>query len=480
MNTTETTTTTAPRKWAADTTNPPGKIQVNAVNGALGKLRMAHNDRKEISGVIGGQEHTSCFNELFGVHRREDVAAVQKAIGEKYNWTVSKANAAQIRTEIEAALPELSRNMPVVDNRITAEQDTENQAERQKAEADRAEKSRLAGIETDRIAAELRAKYPWALPADAMRGGPRAAANCKSELVQKWPYARFSVRSDHNSMRVSWLNGPTEKQVREIVGKYQDGHFDGMTDSHEYDRSNYGTAVDRVLGRVTYTSVSRGYGENHETMKIQNDVARWILALEEIPATEELWNCRLPRFENGSYMGATTAARQVMDATELPPGAKIVGVVWNKEVEGGLNVPENWYKLVLEVPERSAVQADGGQDGQAGTTGTVRRNLELGGVEVSFPAKPEREIIDRLKANGFRWSMRSKVWYKKFSEGAWSVACLIAGVLANPEDESHGPACAQRLHGAAECDCGKADATASYAQAQEDAFLDRQAEAIGA
>ena len=461
--TTETNTpTTAPRQWAADTTNPPGKIQVNRVNDALGKLRMHHNNRREITGVIGGEEHTFGFNELFGVNHREDVSAVQKAIAEKYDWTVTKDNAKSIVADIEAALPELEKNIPVVDKRITAEQDAANQAERQARDAEQAEKSRLSTIETDKITEDLRAKYPWAIPADASRRGTRAAANCKIELGQVWPAVRWSVTSDHNSMRVGWSNGPTEKQVKEIVGKYQDGHFDGMTDCHEYDSSAFGSAVDRVLGRVTYTSVSRSYGENHETMKIQNDVARGILALEEIPATEELWNCRIPRFENGSYMGATTAARQVMDATELPPGATIVGVEWNKDVEGGLNVPENWYKLVLDVPEPSTVAA-GEVDAANGTVGTVARNLEHDGVEVAFPAKPDSSVIARLKSNGFRWSPRSHVWYKKFSQYAWQAACDIAGVTAEAPPTGTGDAGA-----------------AGYVQAQENAFQDQQSALCGA
>lgn len=48
------------------------------------------------------------------------------------------------------------------------------------------------------------------------------------------------------------------------------------------------------------------------------------------------------------------------------------------------------------------------------TTGaTVRINEELNGVEIAFPAKPDGNTIGQLKSFGFRWSMRSKCWYKR-------------------------------------------------------------------
>lgn len=43
----------------------------------------------------------------------------------------------------------------------------------------------------------------------------------------------------------------------------------------------------------------------------------------------------------------------------------------------------------------------------------VRENSEFNSIEVSFPGKPAQEIIDELKANGFRWARQTKVWYRK-------------------------------------------------------------------
>jgi len=45
----------------------------------------------------------------------------------------------------------------------------------------------------------------------------------------------------------------------------------------------------------------------------------------------------------------------------------------------------------------------------------VRRNEQLGGVEVLFPSKPDRSVIDALKSRGFRWSQRQGLWWARFS-----------------------------------------------------------------
>ena len=44
-------------------------------------------------------------------------------------------------------------------------------------------------------------------------------------------------------------------------------------------------------------------------------------------------------------------------------------------------------------------------------TATVQRNQERNGIEIKMSEQPPREVIDKLKAHGFRWSKRNKVWY---------------------------------------------------------------------
>ncbi len=61
----------------------------------------------------------------------------------------------------------------------------------------------------------------------------------------------------------------------------------------------------------------------------------------------------------------------------------------------------------------------------------VRENAEFNSVEISFPGKPSPEVIESLKANGFRWARTSKVWYRK-GRNDWLVqlAQQLAGKAA--------------------------------------------------
>lgn len=43
----------------------------------------------------------------------------------------------------------------------------------------------------------------------------------------------------------------------------------------------------------------------------------------------------------------------------------------------------------------------------------ITLNPDKNGIEVRFDGKPAREILDKLKENGFRWSNRQKMWYAK-------------------------------------------------------------------
>jgi hypothetical protein len=66
----------------------------------------------------------------------------------------------------------------------------------------------------------------------------QAAKLIRKELKAAFPGIKFSVTSEGYSMgdnvNISWTNGPTCSQVKEISDKYQYGHFDGMTDCYEY------------------------------------------------------------------------------------------------------------------------------------------------------------------------------------------------------------------------------------------------------
>lgn len=426
-----------PQKWQASTTDTPGPRQVKQFNDAWNKFRTEHNTTRELWGTIGGEEHESCMCSLFGVTVRADVRAVELEIGKRYNWTISRKNAAAVVADILASFPTLAKNRPVIDKRETQAQKDEWNAKMRAAEAERKAQEQAKQRAADAIAGDLRAKYPWAKPAGGLSNHARAAANCREDLARAFPGTSFSVRSDYNSLRIEWELGPSEKTVEAVADKYKNGHFDGMTDSHEYDRSAYGKAVEQVLGRVTYVSYNRRFDTVEQSSLLCPILAK-LMGLE-YDTTKEPWNNRLP---SGEYYG--TAVRVILANTDFPSGAVITGLeaIGDDERETGIagNEYHKLYRATFTVPHQDATATNGGRT--TGALGTVAYNKEHNGVEIAFTDKPDDNLRWQLKRAGFRITRRPPwKWYQKFTASAWKRACELAGVTmdAPKASEESGP-----------------------------------------
>lgn len=88
---------------------------------------------------------------------------------------------------------------------------------------------------------------------------PDTAKLIKQDLKTAWPTVKFSVRTGRgagvSAVDVYWTDGPTEKQVEAVVGKYEAGHFNGMIDMYEYDKDPY--TVDGYDVTVRYVICQR-------------------------------------------------------------------------------------------------------------------------------------------------------------------------------------------------------------------------------
>jgi hypothetical protein len=61
--------------------------------------------------------------------------------------------------------------------------------------------------------------------------GASAAADIRAALKAAFGGFRFGVRTERSgTVRVSWVDGPAIDAVDAIVGRFEDGHFDGMAD----------------------------------------------------------------------------------------------------------------------------------------------------------------------------------------------------------------------------------------------------------
>ena len=91
-----------------------------------------------------------------------------------------------------------------------------------------------------------------------------AAKQIRKELKENFPKTNFRVTSKTysggNSIRIYWIDGPTTKEVNKISGKYEYGHFDGMTDC--YEMSNCRDDISQVKFVFNDRTISNSVNEN--------------------------------------------------------------------------------------------------------------------------------------------------------------------------------------------------------------------------
>lgn len=305
MTTTETTTQ---QQW----TVTAGPRQIKAVNDALNALKWRCQTYTEITGVIGGEERRFQYQSPLAAPSPDYKSAIQR-VGDQFDWSVTRDNYQQVADAITREMHAIE--LPVVDKRITQEQAAQQQVEREIREE--AQRNELADKERHQkeIAAKLRRDNPWVLPNDGkMSTHARASKNLKIELTRTFPGIDFSVRSDSfsmgNSIDVSWLNGPTDKEVSEVTSKYVSGHFDGMEDYYKDDYSPEGQACDEVFGRAKYVSTHRKIADA-DCELIRADIAAKSDAMQPYELDRRM--------------------HEAIANTSLPPAATITGAKWNDD-----------------------------------------------------------------------------------------------------------------------------------------------------
>lgn len=230
----------------------------------------------------------------------------------------------------------------------------------------------LAGLKAhaDRVK-EYRAKQKEN-PSEHAKG----AKNLKADLEANFPGVKFSVRSKTFSMgddiRVSWTDGPTCEEVDLIAKAYQHGHFNSMEDIYEHDSSG---KYDR--GSAKYVNCSR-----RESPSLIIKAAQAIGY--DIPTGESDRSGHLPGMD-------------FEQSKEIYRKARTMAVIKEK----------NHTRPVLKVNARQTLTL-------SNTEGvTVTENIEKKGIEIRFQSKPAQEVIEILKAHGWRWSRFNVCWYNK-------------------------------------------------------------------
>lgn len=232
---------------------------------AIEQVTRTFNMMRQIYGQHGGESRESVVSVFgFGVDapKNPEAVAVYTEIGERFGWEITRDNADAIEAAMREALPACMATIPVEDNRTTPEQDAEREAERRQILAEQQAKADAKAERVEAIAAELRRKYPDALPDDGSRSDhARAAANLKrllqaAGLRAKVRSSSFSMGDDVTAKVLTPDLTPEQREEwREIAERFSYSTFDPMTDCQGYKSDDYGDAWRQHFGRTKYCSI---------------------------------------------------------------------------------------------------------------------------------------------------------------------------------------------------------------------------------
>lgn len=272
------------------------------------------------------------------------------------------------------------------DNKVTPEQAAELlEKALAKAKADeeaRPAREAAARAEREAAIAELVEQYPHLERVQQYYSVKSTAQNIRLDLKKHFADVKFSVKSDNNSIRIAWTDGPTEDQVDNITRKYVDHTTDVTGDYRDYTPSLF----NEVFGGANYVFTNRNWSESTEAVFME-----WAEGMED----------------------ASREAQKLFNKVAVPKGEFLLS-----------RYAEGWF--ADEINPAPKPEPTDNTDSQI----TVRRNEEKGGIEIAFSNKPDESIIELLKLTGFRWSRFSKVWWAKYTDELWDFANNISAIMA--------------------------------------------------
>jgi len=346
-------TATASQKWQNISAGPR---QVKDLNRAIGALRSEGQSHDEITGVIGGDERRTTLISMCEPARAE-VTALEEAIRTKYGHQVTRENVRAIIADYEAAMPGARKSRPVEDNRRSPEEDAGLKAKIAARDAEY-QAQRDAG---NAVLTAVMAKAP---------------AGAKALIFAEYHEDTSDLMTDYHGSRttrtvaIGFRSGSREdfRQLRAAAARFPEtAHMaseDALAAWHEangYRRHDQ----DTLEHRGNWSMGGGNYLSDHDAASYGTG---WVIRSRDFPC---------------SYVGLTEDA---IPAAPIAP----------KSGNGFYDQRGNW------IP-------------QAGTGGAVTVSPSSlgreGVVEVRFADKPAADVLEGLKARGFRWARGNRCWY---------------------------------------------------------------------
>jgi hypothetical protein len=247
-----------------------GPIQTKKVSKAISQIDWVGKTYTEIWGIKGKEEKRSSYVNMFGTPRAE---AIEKkhAIGDKYDWAITRDNYQDIITDCEHAVAFLKGSIPELDKRTEPEEAAKREAlvnaQHSKAEAER---------EAAQVSAEkIKAKAPqWAT----------AAILAEYEEDQSDSMTDYFATKTTRRVVIGWRSGPREdfRQLRKAAATFSETvHLGPDAPKTIEHRDNY------AMGGGNYLKASGHYstGWAVSSTPIAN-LGRWGAELEDGLTTE--------------------------------------------------------------------------------------------------------------------------------------------------------------------------------------------------
>lgn len=156
--------------------------------------------------------------------------------------------------------------------------------------------------------------------------------NLVSLLKAKFKGFKFSVKKDYyNSYDVSWENGPTEDEVREVTDLFVSYQNDFTGDFRDYEPTNF----NRVFGGFKYVSTQR-----NKSQEIQD----LLPIIKEQISEEEIKN---------DFYYAEKVLGKIFSKTSFSICAKIKGI---KKLDVNTDVSYNFFSIDIEQETKTNLQ----------------------------------------------------------------------------------------------------------------------------
>lgn len=118
----------------------------------------------------------------------------------------------------------------------------------------------------------------------------------RTSLKEAFSDLKFSVRMDSGSLRVEWIDGANEAQVKAVIGRFSGAYFDGMTD---YEGSKYHMMDGQAVNfGAKYISCRREFSD----VAIERAINQIYRQYQANFVALELDKPRLEQFKSGELM----------------------------------------------------------------------------------------------------------------------------------------------------------------------------------